>query len=51
MDELIGTVVEQVAGMSAEEIQAMIESSTNAEAFGDPALVAAFLAARATQAS
>ncbi len=49
MDELVATVVEQVRGMSAEEIQALIESSANAGAFGDPAMVAAYLAAKTTQ--
>lgn len=49
MDEaMVETVVEAVRGMSAEEIEAMIRSSTNADAFGDPAMVAAFLVARTT---
>lgn len=50
MEETIQTLVEQTAGMSAEDIEAMIRSSTNADAFEDPALVAAFLASRAAAA-
>jgi transposase len=44
MDEQLQAVVEACKGKSAEEIQALIESSANAGAFEDPGLVAAYIA-------
>jgi hypothetical protein len=49
MDEqTIGELVSAVGHMDADGIAELIRSSSNASAFEDPELVAAFLASRAT---
>jgi hypothetical protein len=46
-DEMVTQLAAELAGMSAGDIEAMIRASSNADAFQDPALIAAFLASRA----
>ena len=45
-DDTLQTLAEATAGMSADDIAALIRSSSNADAFQDPDLVAAYLASR-----
>jgi hypothetical protein len=44
MDEATQAIVAACEGMSEEDVLALIQSSTNAEAFADPGLIAAYVA-------
>jgi hypothetical protein len=46
MDEQLQTILTATAGMSAEEIEALIASSANASAVDDPGMLAAWLASQ-----